>query len=122
MTTTSSAPTMSPVAKIRALHDRLIKAEALVASGKVRPVYGIEDHYFVEGSKDVYLVNGVCHCPDATNRPELKWCKHRLSVEIFKEQQTIAEDPKVAKATTKANTTPPETDPELERQIQELYN
>jgi hypothetical protein len=34
MTTTNGTPTISPVAKIRALHDRLVKAEALVASNK----------------------------------------------------------------------------------------
>jgi hypothetical protein len=138
MTTTNGTTTMSPVAKIRALHDRLLKAEALVASGKVHPIYGMADHYFVEGKEAKYLVNGTCICPDATNRPEIKGlCKHKLAATIYAEQEAIANNLQVAKATkpvlvsqspehseggVEGKAAPPETDPELERQIQELYH
>jgi hypothetical protein len=47
MATTNSTTTVFPVAQIKALHDRLIKAEALVANGKDHPVYGLANHYFV---------------------------------------------------------------------------
>ena len=60
MTTTNGTPQVFPVAQIRALHDRQVKAEALVASGKVQEVYGMPDHYIVQGTKAFYLVNGSC--------------------------------------------------------------
>jgi hypothetical protein len=120
--TTTSIPQISPVAQIRALHDRLIKAEALVASGKVRPVYAMQGHYFVEGTKDVYLVNGECQCPDAVNRAELikGMCKHRLAAIIYKEQEQTASDPKVIKAIETASVLP-ESDRTLEDQLEDLY-
>jgi hypothetical protein len=43
-------------------------------------------------------------------------------VEIFKEQQAIADTPKVAKATNKANNGTSPTDPDLEAKIAELYH
>jgi hypothetical protein len=123
MTTTTSTPAVSSVTRIEALYDRLTRARTLIADNKVHPVYGMADHYFVEGKEAKYLVNGSCICPDTVNRPELKGlCKHKLAATIYAEQEAKAQDPKAAKATTKATTAPPETDPELERQIQELYN
>ena len=81
MTTTNGTPTISPVAQIRALHDRLFKAEALVASGKVHPAVNMPGHYIVEGNAGFYVVNGTCCCDDAANRSELikSYCKHRLA-------------------------------------------
>ena len=119
--TTETAPQLSQVSKIHMLHDRLVKAEALVATGKVHPAVNMPGHYIVEGSNGFYILNGACHCEDAVNRPELKYCKHRLSVEIFKEQQALADNPKVSKATKTANTTPPETDRTLEDKLEDLY-
>jgi hypothetical protein len=110
--TTISTPQVTSIAQIRALHDRLIKAEALVANNKVHPVYGLANHYFVEGSHDRYLVNGECVCPDATNRIELikGLCKHRLAAMVYAEQadqpQTKAESP---------------TDSGLEQKIADLF-
>jgi hypothetical protein len=124
--TTTSNPQISPVAKIRALHDRLLKAEALVASGKVHPVYGMADHYIVEGKDAKYLVNSNCVCPDATNRPELKGlCKHKLAATNYAEQEAIAETPKVSKVVNKASIdnigTTPDSDRSLEDQLADLY-
>ncbi|HZA24555.1 MAG TPA: hypothetical protein VFA32_18480 [Dehalococcoidia bacterium] len=120
--TTETTPQLSPVAKIRMLHDRLVKAETLVASGKVHPVYGMADHYIVEGKEAKYLVNSACICPDSVNRPELKGlCKHKLAVTIYAEQEAIANDLQVAKATKKASTSPPESDRTLEDQLADLY-
>jgi hypothetical protein len=119
--TTENTPQLSPVAKIRMLHDRLVKAEALVAGGKVHPAVNMPGHYIVEGSNGFYILNGACHCEDAVNRPELKYCKHRLSVEIFKEQQTLADNPKVSKATKTANAAPPESERTLEDHLADLY-
>jgi hypothetical protein len=111
---------ISRVAQIRALHDRLVRAEALVADSKVHPVYGMPGHYIVEGKEAKYLVNGSCICPDATNRPELKGlCKHKLAATIYAEQQALADNPQAAKATTQAESPKNE---ELERQIAELYH
>ena len=122
MEPTSTTPALSPVAKIEALYDRLTRARTLVADNKVHPVYGIVDHYFVEGKEAKYLVNGSCICPDSVNRPELKGlCKHKLAVVIFAEQQAIADNPKVSKAIGKANTAPSESDRTLEDQLADLY-
>jgi hypothetical protein len=119
---TTSTQTLSPVAKIEALYDRLTRARTLVADNKVHPVYGKADHYFVEGKEAKYLVNGSCICPDSVNRPELKGlCKHKLAALIFAEQQAKAQDPKVIKATNKTSTTPPESDRTLEDQLEDMY-
>jgi hypothetical protein len=113
---------MSPVAKIEALFERLTRARTLVADNKVHPVYGMADHYFVEGKEARYLINSKCVCPDATNRPELKGlCKHKLAVTIYAEQEAKAQDPKVIKAINKASTTPPESDRSLEDKLADLY-
>jgi hypothetical protein len=79
--TTNTTPAVSPIAQIEALYDRLSKAKTLGADGKVSLVYGMADHYIVEGSSAKYLVNGECLCPDATNRTELLkgFCKHRFA-------------------------------------------
>jgi hypothetical protein len=86
--TTNITPTISPVAQIEALYDRLSRARTLVADGKVSPVYGMAEHYIVEGSSAKYLVNGECLCPDATNRTELLkgFCKHRFAALLYAEQ------------------------------------
>jgi predicted nucleic acid-binding Zn finger protein len=120
MTTPSSTPTVSTIAQIRAIHDRLLKAEALVADGKVHPIYGMADHYIVDGSSAKYLVNGECRCPDAANRVELtkRLCKHRLAAMLYAEHQTKAETRK-AKPTSEAES--PKSDEELERKVADLY-
>jgi hypothetical protein len=125
MEPTTENPKVSPIHQIEALYDRLTRARTLVADNKVHPVYGMADHYIVEGTEAKYLVNGNCICPDATNRPEIKGlCKHKLAALIVAEQAANADNPKVAKATRKAKTeaAPPETDPDLEQQIAELYH
>ena len=93
-----------------------------VVDNKVHPVYGIANHYIVDGTNAKYLVNGSCICPDATNRPELKGlCKHKLAALIYAEQEAKAQDPKVADAINKASTTSPETERTLEDQLADLY-
>jgi hypothetical protein len=105
---TNTAPALSPVAKIEALYDRLTRARTLIADNKVHPVYGMPDHYIVEGKETKYLINGGCICPDARNRPELKGlCKHKLAAVIYSEQ--------VPKAT------PPQADRSLEDKLDDLY-
>jgi hypothetical protein len=60
------------VARIRALHDRLVKGQILAAAGEVHPVVGMPGSYIVEGAKGPYLVkDGQCPCPDAANRNSL---------------------------------------------------
>jgi hypothetical protein len=114
--TTTRNPAVSTVACIEALYDRLTRARALVADNKVHPVYGMADHYIVEGKEAKYLVNGSCICPDATNRPELKGlCKHKLAATIYAEQQAIADGTQVP-AAAKA-----ESDRSLEDQLADLY-
>jgi hypothetical protein len=115
MTTTNGTPTVSPIARIEALYDRLTRARTLVADNKVHSVYGMADHYFVEGKEAKYLVNGSCICPDATNRPELKGlCKHKLAALIVSEQTANAETPQ-------AETASPETERTLEDKLADLY-
>ena len=110
----------SPATTIRALNDRLLKAEALVAENKVHPVYGMDGHYIVEGKGAKYLVNGQCICPDSVNRPELKGlCKHKKAATLYAEQQALADNPKVAQTTKK--TAPPHSDRTLEDQLADLY-
>jgi hypothetical protein len=122
MTTTNGAPAVSPVARIEALYDRLTRARTLIANNKVHPVYGMADHYIVEGEEAKYLVNGTSICPDSVNRPELKGlCKHKLAVTIYAEQQAIANNPQVANTINKANAASPESDRTLEDQLADLY-
>jgi predicted nucleic acid-binding Zn finger protein len=116
MSTTSSNTQISPVACIEALYDRLIRARTLIADNKVHPVYGMADHYLVEGKEAKYLVNGSCICPDAVNRPELKGlCKHKLAATIYAEQQAIADSTQVSTPVMA------ESDRSLEDQLADLY-
>jgi predicted nucleic acid-binding Zn finger protein len=79
----------------------------LITNGKVHPIYGMANHFVVEGSNARYLVNGSCNCPDAATRVELTkgLCKHRLAAMVYAEQQAKAETPK---ATRKAKAESPE--------------
>jgi hypothetical protein len=114
MTTSSNTP-VSPVARIEALYDRLTRARTLIADNKVHPVYGMVDHYIVEGKEAKYLVNGSCICPDSVNRPELKGlCKHKLAATLYQEQHTVA----VFQTTT---TAPADSDRSLEDKLADLY-
>jgi predicted nucleic acid-binding Zn finger protein len=114
MTTINGTHTVSTIAQIEAIYDRLSKARTLVANGKVHPVYGMADHYIVDGSSAKYLVNGECRCPDAANRVELTkgLCKHRLAAMVYAEQQATA-TPNLDES--------PERDEELERKVADLF-
>jgi hypothetical protein len=113
---TNSNPPISPIAQIRALHGRLVKAESLVTENKVHPVINMPDHYIVEGNAGFYIVNGSCCCNDAINRNELikGHCKHRLAAMVYAEQH--------AKLTPTNETESPECDEELEHKVAELYH
>jgi predicted nucleic acid-binding Zn finger protein len=116
--TASSKPQVSPIARIEALYDRLTRARTLVADNKVHPVYGMDDHYFVEGKEAKYLVNGSCICPDSVNRPELKGlCKHKLAALVYAEQEAKAQNLQVSEPTTAKA----ESDRSLEDQLADLY-
>jgi hypothetical protein len=104
------------VARIRALHDRLLKAEILASAGKIRPVVDMPDSYIVEGTKGPYLVkDGKCSCPDAANRNGLTdgHCKHLLAALLYGQEAIV---PKAA-----AGPTPNGTSADLEAKIAELY-
>jgi predicted nucleic acid-binding Zn finger protein len=105
--TTTSRPHVTQIARIKALRDRLIKAEELVKAGKVHPAIDIADHWVVEGSNGHYLVNQNCPCPDFVNRTDLieTYCKHRLAAMLYAGQAKSSEQ-----------------DTELERKVSELYN
>jgi hypothetical protein len=78
---------------IEALHQRLEKARQLVADGKVQPIIGHDKHYVVQASRGgVYVVNSECPCPDAQQRTDVHrgWCKHKLAVELVKENAVDA--------------------------------
>jgi hypothetical protein len=115
--TTETTPQLNPVKQIESLYQRLEKARSIYAAGRVHPILGLDQHYAVESSKGdgFYQVNGVCTCQDAQHRTELHhgWCCHKLAVEIYKEQE--------AKATTKTNTAPPESDRSLDDKLEDLY-
>jgi hypothetical protein len=115
--TPTSTPQVNPVAQIKALHDRLIKAEELVANGKVHPVVNLADHYIVEGTQGFYLVNGTCECADFTNRSELikTYCKHRLAALIYAEQVAQAETTHTNKPKAKG------LSPQDEEKVADLY-
>jgi hypothetical protein len=115
--TTTTVPTVSSISQIEALYDRLTRARTLIADNKVHPVYGMPDHYIVEGKVARYLVNGSCICPDSVNRPGLKGlCKHKLAAIIYSEQ---ADPPKAAEATQHAES--PQPDRTLEDKLDDLY-
>lgn len=83
---------MSTVQLITKLAERLEKAKALVEDGCVHPITGEPNNYVVESERDVgtyYHVNGVCTCPDFQHRGKeiAGWCKHKLAVELMKEQE-----------------------------------
>lgn len=103
--TTASTFQMAEITRIKALHDRLVKAEELVRDGKVHPVTGMAGHWVVEGRRGHYLVNKECTCPDYIHRTHLieGYCKHRLAAMLYAEGE-------------------PPQDAELERKIDELYN
>lgn len=88
---------VTAVRQIEALYKRLEKARELVASGKVHRIIGMDGHYAVESSKGdgFYLVNGTCGCSDAGHRSDTHkgWCKHKLAVELYREQQGAGEAP-----------------------------
>lgn len=109
MTTIESPPQVSPIKQIEQLCCRLEKARQIVADGKVHRVLGHQDAYVVEAKDGFYYINGICSCPDAQHRTDIHhgYCKHKLAVELFKEST--------------ADSTP-ETDPELERKVAELYS
>ena len=88
MATENITPDISSVRQIESLHARLAKARVIASSGKVHPIAGMDEHYAVESGKgDFYLVNGTCTCVDAQQWADLHhgWCKHKLSVELYKE-------------------------------------
>jgi hypothetical protein len=112
--TTETAPQLSPVKQIESLYARLEKARSIYAAGKVHPIVGMEGHYAVECSRidgGMYLVNGTCTCIDAQQRVDVHhgWCKHKLSVELFKE--TLG----------KETPAPSESERSLEDQLADLY-
>jgi hypothetical protein len=115
MTTTNGTPTISPVKQIEALNQRLEKARDIYFSGKVHPIVGMEGHYAVECSRiddGMYLVNGLCTCIDAQQRIDVHhgWCKHKLAVELFREQH----NPNPETPQEPASAGFPETDQSLE--------
>jgi hypothetical protein len=102
-----STKTPSPIQRLKALRDRLDKAEELVRGCKVHQVIDMPGHYVVEGAGGHYIVNESCLCPDFLHRGgELVdgYCKHKLAALIYEEEVKG-----------------PNYNPELERKIQELY-
>ncbi len=112
MATKNGTPQVSPVAQIRALHDRLIRAEVLVADNRVHPAVNMPGHYIVQGNAGFYVVNGECTCPDATNRTDLVkgYCKHLLATLVYAEQM-----PDMAPNES------PESNEEHQRRVDDLY-
>jgi predicted nucleic acid-binding Zn finger protein len=105
--TTVSKPLVPQIARIKALRDRLVKAEELVQEEKVHPVMGMPGYCVVEGSNEHYLVNQTCHCPDFVHRTDLieTYCKHRLAAMLYAEEHPQPLDKE-----------------ELERKVNDLYN
>jgi hypothetical protein len=96
------------------VQERRAKAEALVASGKVRPVYGRPGEFVVEGTGRVYVVGASCVCPDSINRHDIKGqCKHKLAATIFAQQRQVVNNPQTPQASTSERS--------LEELIAELY-
>jgi hypothetical protein len=116
---TQERNTQAPiVARIRALHDRLLRAEILAASGRVHRVDGMPDAFIVEGTKGPYLVkDGKCPCPDAANRNGLTdgHCKHLLAALLYYQEVGA---PKTAAVSTPNGGS---TDSDLQWKIEELY-
>lgn len=111
---------MVDAATVKALADRLAKAEALVAAGKVHAISGLEGYYAVESSTGagMYLVHltadgACCSCPDFKIRGKERGeaCKH-----IFGAQLVAATPPDPAPTKRTKTATPqadarPQTDP-----------
>ena len=99
---------VSPIRQIELLSERLERARQLVSDGKVHTVLNQDGHYCVESSTPgaFWLVNGECGCPDAVERTDIHrgFCKHRLAVELFKEQLANT-DAKTTKRKTKKQQT-----------------
>ena len=97
---------VSPVQQIESLYKRLEKAREIATQGKVHPIIGKEGHFVVQSSTGgFYLVNDTCGCPDATNRADTHkgWCKHKLAVEIYKEQPKEEPKPKARRSRAKGD-------------------
>jgi hypothetical protein len=103
--TTASTFQIAEITRIKALRDRLVKAEELVRDGKVHPVMDMAGQWVVEGSQGHYLVNKDCTCPDYIHRTHLieGYCKHRLAAMLYAEQEA------------------PERN-DLDQKIKDLYN
>jgi hypothetical protein len=118
---TNETPTTTPiVARIKALHDRLLKAEILVAYGKVHQVVDMEGHYLVEGIKEPYLVkDGKCSCPDAASRNGLinGHCKHVLATMLYQQELGLARP-----SETKPDGPATDKGQDIESKISDLYN
>ncbi len=116
MATKNGTPQVSPVAQIRALHDRLIRAEVLVADNRVHPAVNLPGHYIVQGNAGFYVINGECHCADATNRTDLLkgYCKHRLAALVYAEQMDSSKD--------LASNESPQKDEGLAEKLADLYS
>jgi predicted nucleic acid-binding Zn finger protein len=108
MTIATTKPQVTQITRIKALRDRLIKAEELAREGKVHPVIDMPDHWVVEGTDRHYLVNNSCFCPDFLHRTHLLegYCKHRLAALLYAEEHQQPE---------------PSGKEELERNIADLY-
>ena len=95
--------------EVKALAERLARAEALVAAGAVKPITGLPEHFaVVNGSGDsLYLVHlradgtACCSCPDYVERQSKvdQPCKHILSSEHYAAAPKAASEPKTAKRT-----------------------
>jgi hypothetical protein len=118
---TQAPNTQAPiVAQIRALHDRLLRAEILASTGKVHSVVDMPDAYIVEGTKGPYLIKDVkCPCPDATNRNGLTdaHCKHLLATLLY--CQEVGASKTGTGPAPKGTST--DTGHDLESKIQDLY-
>jgi hypothetical protein len=116
MVTQGPNTTTPIVARIRALHERLLKAEILASVGKAHQIVDMPDHYLVEGSKGSYLVRGgKCPCPDAANRNGLTdgHCKHLLAALLYNQE--------VGAPKTAAGPTPNGASTDLEAKIADLF-
>jgi hypothetical protein len=93
------------VRKIKAVYQRLERAEEIVEKGLIRPLYGTNGWYVCKshsgqqdgnGQAKLYLVTGEsCTCKDYQELQEYNggWCKHRLAREILLEGKEAGDDP-----------------------------
>ena len=76
--------------------EKLTAAMDLVLSDKVQR---LEDGTFtVQGSKP-WTINGLCSCPQGQHNKTTKWCRHMVSVELWKRVQQC-QGPPVAETPT----------------------